>query len=257
MAPGAILDQPVNSGAPDHRPAESSSDAGDALARADRIAAICRQVPGKILASVIVHGSLALDDFTPAHSDIDLRGVVDCPSSTRRWRRLRAGRGGAGTSPRSGRPARSDPGGPGDAFTRAADGTLCPPPPKRASARGVAAARAGPRRGALDLPPARPSASRRRATRADRSGTRRVGAERGRRAARALAVTDRRHPVRISHGAHRVQDLAIQRRTRPLLEGRGGIVDLAREPSLSAFGMLFANGRGNPSGSPQRRSADC
>ena len=93
MAPGAILDQPVNSGAPNHRPAESSSDAGDALARAERIAAICRQVPGKILASVIVHGSLALDDFTPAHSDIDLLGVVACPlldsemASLTRWSR--------------------------------------------------------------------------------------------------------------------------------------------------------------------------
>ena len=81
---------------------------GDALAFAGRIAAICSQVLGETLASVIVHGSLALDDYTPGDSDIDLLAVV--------------GR------PRSSRPARRDAGGGGNALGGAAD-------------------RAGPRRG--------------------------------------------------------------------------------------------------------------
>jgi hypothetical protein len=54
-------------------------DPGDPLAFAERIAAICRQVLGEILASVIVHGSIALDNYTPGHSDIDLLGVVERP----------------------------------------------------------------------------------------------------------------------------------------------------------------------------------
>jgi Nucleotidyltransferase domain len=69
----------VNSGAPNDRPLESSSDASNALAFAERIAASCWQVLDEILASVIVHGSLALDDYTPGHSDIDLLGIVDRP----------------------------------------------------------------------------------------------------------------------------------------------------------------------------------
>jgi predicted nucleotidyltransferase len=69
----------VNSVAHNDRPAASSSDASDALAFAQRIAASCRRVLNETLASVIVHGSLALDDYTPGHSDIDLLGVVERP----------------------------------------------------------------------------------------------------------------------------------------------------------------------------------
>jgi predicted nucleotidyltransferase len=69
----------VNSGAPNDRPLESSSDASAALAFAERISASCGQVLDEILASVVVHGSLALDDYTPGHSDVDLLGIVDRP----------------------------------------------------------------------------------------------------------------------------------------------------------------------------------
>jgi predicted nucleotidyltransferase len=62
---------------PNDRPPESSRRASDALAFAERITAISWQVLGETLASVIVHGSLALDDYTPGHSDIDLLVVVD------------------------------------------------------------------------------------------------------------------------------------------------------------------------------------
>jgi len=44
-----------------------------------RIAAICSQVLGETVASVIVHGSLVLGDYTPRCSDIDLLGVVHRP----------------------------------------------------------------------------------------------------------------------------------------------------------------------------------
>jgi predicted nucleotidyltransferase len=63
----------------DYRPPESSRHVRDALASAERIAAICSRVLGEIVASLVVHGSLALDDYTPRHSDIDLLGVVDRP----------------------------------------------------------------------------------------------------------------------------------------------------------------------------------
>jgi hypothetical protein len=75
----AILDVTVNSVAHDDRPAGSSTDVGDALGFAERIAAIGRQVLGEILDSVIVHGSIVLDDYTPGHSDIDVLGVVERP----------------------------------------------------------------------------------------------------------------------------------------------------------------------------------
>jgi hypothetical protein len=69
----------VKSGGPNDRLPASSSDASEALAFAERIAATCRQVLGEILTSVIVHGSLVLDDYTPGSSDIDLLAVVDRP----------------------------------------------------------------------------------------------------------------------------------------------------------------------------------
>jgi hypothetical protein len=69
----------MNSVAPNDRPPESSTSAGEALALAERTAAICSEVLGEILASVIVHGSLVLGDYAPRHSDIDLLGVVHRP----------------------------------------------------------------------------------------------------------------------------------------------------------------------------------
>jgi predicted nucleotidyltransferase len=62
---------------PQGRPPGFARDVSDALAFAERIAAICGQALGDTLASAIVHGSLALDDYRPEHSDIDLLAVVD------------------------------------------------------------------------------------------------------------------------------------------------------------------------------------
>lgn len=69
----------MNSVAPNDRPPEPRSQARDAFAVAERIAAICSRVLGETIASLILHGSLALGDFTPRYSDIDLLGVVDRP----------------------------------------------------------------------------------------------------------------------------------------------------------------------------------
>jgi hypothetical protein len=54
-------------------------EASDVLAFAERIAALCSQVLGETLVSIIVHGFLALDDYTPPYSDIDLLGIVNGP----------------------------------------------------------------------------------------------------------------------------------------------------------------------------------
>jgi hypothetical protein len=56
----------MNSVARNDRPSESSSHARDALEFAERIAAICSRVLGEIVASLVVHGSLALGDYTHA-----------------------------------------------------------------------------------------------------------------------------------------------------------------------------------------------
>jgi hypothetical protein len=52
---------------------------GRALAFTDRIATVCSQRLGGTLTSMIVHGSLVLDDFTPPASDIDLLAIVERP----------------------------------------------------------------------------------------------------------------------------------------------------------------------------------
>jgi hypothetical protein len=52
-----------------------------ALAFADRLAARCSAGLGNATASVILHGSLTLDDFAPRRSDIDLLVVVENPLS--------------------------------------------------------------------------------------------------------------------------------------------------------------------------------
>jgi hypothetical protein len=58
-------------------------EASDVLAFAERIAALCSQVLGETLVSIIVHGFLALDDYTPPYSDIDLLGIVNGPPPSR------------------------------------------------------------------------------------------------------------------------------------------------------------------------------
>ena len=51
----------------------------DALAHAERIAAVCERVLGETVRSVILHGSLALGDYVPGRSDIDLLAIVAHP----------------------------------------------------------------------------------------------------------------------------------------------------------------------------------
>jgi nucleotidyltransferase-like protein/aminoglycoside adenylyltransferase-like protein len=51
----------------------------DALAFGERIAALSARVLGDVVRSVILHGSLALDDYAPGQSDIDLLVIVDRP----------------------------------------------------------------------------------------------------------------------------------------------------------------------------------
>jgi predicted nucleotidyltransferase len=48
-----------------------------ALAFAERIAALCERVLGDVVVSVVLHGSLALDDYAPGQSDIDLLVIAD------------------------------------------------------------------------------------------------------------------------------------------------------------------------------------
>jgi predicted nucleotidyltransferase len=50
-----------------------------ALLYADRLASRCSDALGDAVVSVILHGSLTLDDFTPGRSDIDLLIVVENP----------------------------------------------------------------------------------------------------------------------------------------------------------------------------------
>jgi hypothetical protein len=75
---------PPNSIARSDRPPESSSHARDALEFAERIAAICSRVLGEIVASLIVHGSVALGDYTPHPATSTCWGSSIAPCSTRR-----------------------------------------------------------------------------------------------------------------------------------------------------------------------------
>jgi hypothetical protein len=50
-----------------------------ALAFGERIAALCARVLGDVVRSMILHGSLALGDYAPGRSDIDLLVIVDRP----------------------------------------------------------------------------------------------------------------------------------------------------------------------------------
>jgi hypothetical protein len=50
---------------------DSSGSVSAALVFAERLAAICARTLGESVTSVILHGSLALDDFTTGRSDID------------------------------------------------------------------------------------------------------------------------------------------------------------------------------------------
>jgi predicted nucleotidyltransferase len=58
-------------------PSRVSADAASALGCSERVAAICSRVLGEIVASVILHGSLVLGDYTPGQSDTDLLVIVD------------------------------------------------------------------------------------------------------------------------------------------------------------------------------------
>jgi hypothetical protein len=62
-------------------PAQCSTDAGAALAFAQRLTEITSQRLGESLVSMIVHGSLTFDDYVPGQSDIDLLAIVDHPLS--------------------------------------------------------------------------------------------------------------------------------------------------------------------------------
>jgi Nucleotidyltransferase domain len=248
----------VNSGAPNHRPAESSSDAGDALARAERIAAICRQVLGKILASVIVHGSVALDDFRPAHSDIDLLGVVDRPLLDSEMASLTR----VVAAEQAQAPGQVDL----RVVTRAAAATPSRAPQMELYVRvhGNAPRRAESRQPEPDLVVVLSICR--------QHGRPLFGAE-----PRALIGQGPDEWVLSVGDAQlaRWQSLTDDTPYASLMvltacsiwrfseehthcsKAAAGSWTLARDPSLSAFGMLFANGPGNPSGSPQRRSADC
>jgi hypothetical protein len=57
------------------------SEAAYAMAFANQLAATCSQTLGVIVASTILHGSLALGDYLPGHSDVDLLLIVDRPLS--------------------------------------------------------------------------------------------------------------------------------------------------------------------------------
>jgi hypothetical protein len=58
-------------------PTRRPTDARAALAFAQRLTQISSQVLGESLLSVILHGSLTLDDYLPGQSDIDLLAIVD------------------------------------------------------------------------------------------------------------------------------------------------------------------------------------
>lgn len=55
---------------------DGSAGRAEALAFAQRGAAICRRELGEDLCSVILHGSLVLDDYRPGRSDVDLLVIV-------------------------------------------------------------------------------------------------------------------------------------------------------------------------------------
>ncbi|WP_414690685.1 nucleotidyltransferase domain-containing protein [Nocardioides sp.] len=57
-------------------------DKRDALAAVERLTRSCEAVLDASVVSVIVHGSLTLDDFQPGRSDLDLLLVVDDALST-------------------------------------------------------------------------------------------------------------------------------------------------------------------------------
>jgi predicted nucleotidyltransferase len=53
-----------------------------ALPFAKELAYSCAGALGKIVAGVILHGSLTLGDYAPGRSDVDLLVVIDDPSAT-------------------------------------------------------------------------------------------------------------------------------------------------------------------------------
>jgi hypothetical protein len=61
------------------------------LAYAQRVAAICARALGEHVRSVILHGSLALGDYIPGRSDIDLLAIVDRPLGRTRAQALTRG----------------------------------------------------------------------------------------------------------------------------------------------------------------------
>ena len=60
-----------------------------ALAFTARLASRCSDALGDALVSVILHGSLTLDDFVPGRSDVDLLVVVEEPLSDEQFAALR------------------------------------------------------------------------------------------------------------------------------------------------------------------------
>lgn len=60
-------------------PVPSSKGADEAAAFAERVSTICSRVLGDGLASVVLHGSLVLGDYTRPWSDIDVLGIVARP----------------------------------------------------------------------------------------------------------------------------------------------------------------------------------
>jgi hypothetical protein len=61
------------------------------LAYAQGIAAICARALGEHVRSVILHGSLAVGDYIPGRSDIDLLAIVDRPLGRARAQALTRG----------------------------------------------------------------------------------------------------------------------------------------------------------------------
>jgi predicted nucleotidyltransferase len=221
----------MNSVARNDRPPESSSHTRDALEFAERIAAICSRVLGEIVASFIVHGSLALGDYTPRHSDIDLLGVVDRPLLDSEIELLtravaaeradapalvdlrvvtRAAAAAPSKAPSMELYVRLDGSAPSEVESRhpgepdlVVEFSIC-------RAHGRALLGAEPHAVIGEVPDERVA--------------------RGRCAVGALAITDRRRAACCSDGADGVPSLAIQSRTQPLLKSRGGIVGAGTRP---------------------------
>jgi hypothetical protein len=83
---------------------ERAAGAREALSFARRCAAICRGELGEALSAVILHGSLAFDDYTPGRSDVDLLAVIERPLGDEEIERLV----GAILAERAGAPASLD-----------------------------------------------------------------------------------------------------------------------------------------------------